>query len=101
MSHDEAEAAGNAGSAHPLDVPHDISGPGSHDFETSVQARFLIPMAISLGFGILYATFIILLMVPVLYSIAEQVREFYGTNPRVKRPQSSPQADWNPDEAPA
>ena len=31
--------------------------------ETSVQARFLVPMAISLGFGILFATFVILLIV--------------------------------------
>lgn len=39
--------------------------------ETSVQARFLIPMAISLGFGVLFATFIILLLVPALYLILE------------------------------
>ncbi|MBT3346766.1 MAG: efflux RND transporter permease subunit, partial [Gemmatimonadetes bacterium] len=32
--------------------------------EKSVQAQFLIPMAVSLGFGILFATFIILLVVP-------------------------------------
>ena len=31
-------------------------------FETSLQARFLIPMAISLGYGVLFATFIILLL---------------------------------------
>ncbi|MEZ6194857.1 MAG: efflux RND transporter permease subunit [Planctomycetota bacterium] len=36
-------------------------------FETSVQARFLIPMAVSLGFGILFATIIILLLVPAIY----------------------------------
>ena len=36
-------------------------------FETSVQARFLIPMAISIAFGIIFATFIILLIVPALY----------------------------------
>ena len=33
--------------------------------EKSIQAQFLIPMAVSLGFGILFATFIILLGVPV------------------------------------
>ncbi|MDF1666099.1 MAG: efflux RND transporter permease subunit, partial [Planctomycetota bacterium] len=44
--------------------------------ETSLQARFLIPMAISLGFGILFATFIILLIVPALYLVLEDVR--YG-----------------------
>jgi len=36
-------------------------------FETSRQARFLIPMALSLGYGILFATFITLLIVPCLY----------------------------------
>jgi multidrug efflux pump subunit AcrB len=40
-------------------------------FETSVQARFLIPMAISLGFGILFSPFIILLLVPCLYMDVE------------------------------
>lgn len=41
--------------------------------EKSVQARFLIPMAISLGFGVLFATFIILLVVPALYMILEDI----------------------------
>ena len=39
--------------------------------ERSVQAQFLIPMAVSLGFGILFATFITLLLVPSLYIILE------------------------------
>ena len=43
-------------------------------FETSRQARFLIPMALSLGFGILFATFITLLLVPSLYVLIEDVR---------------------------
>jgi len=41
--------------------------------EQSVQARFLIPMAISLGFGVLFATFVILLIVPALYMIVEDI----------------------------
>jgi multidrug efflux pump subunit AcrB len=41
--------------------------------ETSRQARFLIPMAISLGFGILFATMITLILVPCLYMIIEDV----------------------------
>lgn len=45
-------------------------------FETSRQARFMIPMAISLGFGILFATSITLVLVPCLYIIAEDVRRF-------------------------
>jgi multidrug efflux pump subunit AcrB len=41
--------------------------------EKSVQAQFLIPMAISLGFGILFATLITLLLVPSLYIILEDI----------------------------
>jgi multidrug efflux pump subunit AcrB len=44
-------------------------------FESSVQARFLIPMAISLGFGVLFATLITLLLVPALYLILEDLRQ--------------------------
>ena len=43
-------------------------------FETSVQAQFLIPMAISLGFGVLFATFITLVLVPVIYLIQEDMK---------------------------
>jgi multidrug efflux pump subunit AcrB len=43
-------------------------------FETSRQARFMIPMAISLGYGILFATLITLLLVPSLYLIIEDLR---------------------------
>jgi len=46
--------------------------------ETSVQAQFLIPMAISLGFGIMFATFITLLLIPSLYLILEDVRGLFG-----------------------
>jgi multidrug efflux pump subunit AcrB len=42
-------------------------------FETSRQARFLIPMAVSLGFGILFATLITLLLVPCLYMVIEDI----------------------------
>lgn len=42
-------------------------------FETSLQARFLIPMAISLGFGALFVTVIALLLVPSLYLIVEDL----------------------------
>ena len=41
--------------------------------ETSIQATQLIPMAISLGFGIVFATAIILVLVPCLYMILEDV----------------------------
>ncbi len=38
-------------------------------FEKSLQARFLIPMAISLGFGVLFATGITLILIPSLYTL--------------------------------
>ncbi len=43
--------------------------------ETSRQARFMIPMAISLGFGMLFATVILLVVVPCLYLGLENLRE--------------------------
>ncbi|WP_422103468.1 efflux RND transporter permease subunit [Vreelandella sp.] len=43
--------------------------------ETSRQARFMIPMAISLGFGMLFATMILLVVVPCLYLGLENLRE--------------------------
>lgn len=43
-------------------------------FEKSTQAQFLIPMAVSLGFGILFATLITLLLVPVNYMVVEDIK---------------------------
>jgi multidrug efflux pump subunit AcrB len=43
-------------------------------FETSLQAQFLIPMAVSISFGLAFATFLVLLMVPVLLSALEGLR---------------------------
>lgn len=44
-------------------------------FETSIQAQFLIPMAISLGFGILFATAITLFLIPCCYMMGEEIKE--------------------------
>ncbi|MDQ2076819.1 efflux RND transporter permease subunit [Marinimicrobium sp. ABcell2] len=41
-------------------------------FEQSVQARFLIPMVISLSFGVLFATLVTLILVPTLYVSADR-----------------------------
>jgi multidrug efflux pump subunit AcrB len=49
--------------------------------ERSVQAQFLIPMAISLGFGILFATGITLLLIPTLYLALEDIRRLFGLRP--------------------
>lgn len=43
-------------------------------FETSLQAQYLIPMAISLGFGIVFSTAIILILVPCLYMMLEDIK---------------------------
>ena len=43
-------------------------------FETSTQARFLVPMAIALGFGILFSSVIVLLFTPALHMIAHDVK---------------------------
>jgi multidrug efflux pump subunit AcrB len=43
-------------------------------WEKSTQAQFLIPMAISLGWGILFATFITLLLVPINYLLLEDIQ---------------------------
>jgi multidrug efflux pump subunit AcrB len=42
--------------------------------ETSLQARFLIPMAVSLGFGIMFSTLVTLLVVPCFYLLIEDIR---------------------------
>ena len=41
--------------------------------EKSMQAQFLIPMAVSLGFGVLFATLVTLLLVPSIYLILEDL----------------------------
>ncbi|MGD8646995.1 MAG: efflux RND transporter permease subunit, partial [Desulfobacterales bacterium] len=48
-------------------------------FETSRQARFLIPMAVSLGFGIVFATLITLVLVPSLYMIVEDLKNLFSS----------------------
>lgn len=50
-----------------------FGGLASMIFETSLQARFLITMAISLGYGILFATLITLVLVPALYVIVNDL----------------------------
>jgi len=42
--------------------------------ERSVQAQFLIPMAISLGFGVLFGTFVTLLLIPCGYLILDDIK---------------------------
>lgn len=44
-------------------------------FETSLQAKFLIPMAVSIIFGLLFSTFWVLVLVPALLAYYELGRE--------------------------
>jgi multidrug efflux pump subunit AcrB len=57
-------------------------------FERSVQAQFMIPMAISLGFGVLFATFITLVIVPATYVILEDIKtlalRLFGKSPEAQ-----------------
>lgn len=65
-------------------------------FETSLQAQFLIPMAVSISFGLAFATLLVLFFVPALLSVHENLagrlkrwreRQFAAKS----LPQSSPQ----------
>lgn len=42
-------------------------------FETSLQAKFLIPMAVTISFGLGFATILVLLLVPSILSINESI----------------------------
>ena len=46
--------------------------------ETSVQAKMMIPMGISLAFGVIFATLISLILVPAVYAIMEDVVALYS-----------------------
>ena len=68
-------------------------------FEQSLQAKVIIPMAVSLAFGILFATVITLILIPSLYAILEQLKYRFirtdgyqrkgGTTAPVSRPDQS------------
>lgn len=47
-------------------------------FEGSLQAQFIIPMAISLGFGIVFATVITLFLIPALYLIKDDIHGLFN-----------------------
>jgi Cu/Ag efflux pump CusA len=57
--------------------------------ETSFQAQFLIPMAISICFGLLAATLLTLLYVPALYLIVRDIRN--SVVHRLRRAGAGPQ----------
>jgi len=46
-------------------------------FETSMQAQFLIPMAVSISFGLMFATVLVLLVIPALLSVHESIADSF------------------------
>jgi multidrug efflux pump subunit AcrB len=56
-------------------------------FEVSAQAQIVIPMAISLAFGVLFATIVTLVLIPSLYLIIEDMKKVF------KRKKKQPQLD--------
>ena len=51
-------------------------------FETSPQAQFLIPMAVSLGFGIVISGFMVLFVTPAVAVILEDLRDLVRSKDR-------------------
>jgi len=62
-------------------------------FETSRQASFLIPMALSLGFGILFATLITLMIVPSMYLAVDDVKRTLAAAWRLLISETKPPID--------
>ena len=60
--------------------------------EKSIQAQFLIPMAVSLAFGVLFATFIALIVLPSAYLILEDLQDL-GARLVGRKPSLSALAD--------
>jgi len=57
--------------------------------EKSVQAQFLIPMAVSLAFGVMIATVVSLILVPASYHILEDLKSFRFKTPTPLTQQTS------------
>lgn len=54
-------------------------GLGPMIFETNEQALFLVPMAISLGVGTLASSLVVLILVPVIFVVLEELKGFRST----------------------
>ena len=65
--------------------------------ERSMEAAFLVPMAVSLAFGVLFATFITLILVPTAYLILDDLqrtmRRMFGRGERALAPAAPPTTD--------
>jgi len=58
-------------------------------FETSAQALIVIPMAVSLAFGVLFATIVTLVFIPSLYMIIEDMRYLFTRKNKKQQGNSS------------
>ena len=61
-------------------------------FEAAVPARPLIPMAISLGYGVLYASVMTLFLVPCGYVIIDDLAALFGRGSEREKQLARPQA---------
>ena len=55
-------------------------------FEVSAQAKIVIPMAVSLAFGVLFATIVTLVLIPCLYLIIEDVKSLFKRKKQAAKP---------------
>ena len=69
--------------------------------EGGFEGAFMVPMAVSLAFGVVFATFITLVLVPTAYLIVEDVRRatrqaFGFSEPEATKPSlTGPGATWD------
>lgn len=61
--------------------------------ETSLQAKIVIPMAVSLAFGVLFATFITLILIPCQYIALEDLKRVLKRNKKTTTDSLTNQAD--------
>lgn len=54
-------------------------------FETSLQAQFLIPMAAAIAFGLAFSTVLVLIVIPVLLSIHEELQKWWKSKVQILR----------------
>ncbi len=69
-------------------------------FETSLQAQLVIPMAASLAFGILFATVITLLLIPTLYLLLDDFKNWWKQAWAHVLPRKMPLAETRVDAGP-
>jgi multidrug efflux pump subunit AcrB len=55
-------------------------------FEVSAQAKIVIPMAVSLAFGVLFATIVTLVLIPCLYLIIEDIKMMFKRKKHAGKP---------------